>query len=56
MCMFITGIWTGCFKMERSAECRGALAAASLVAGVHLLQSITAQNAEFTESTFTSGN
>jgi hypothetical protein len=31
------GIWTGCFKFDRYPDCRGALAAASLVTAVSIL-------------------
>jgi hypothetical protein len=31
------GIWTGCFKFDRFPNCRGALAAASLVTSMHIL-------------------
>jgi hypothetical protein len=31
------GIWTGCFKFDRFPQCRGALAAASLVTSMHML-------------------
>jgi hypothetical protein len=56
-------VWTGCFKFEKSAYCRGALAAASQVVAMHLLYDIAGpskdanamKRKEFTESDFVSG-
>jgi hypothetical protein len=39
------GIWTGCFKLERSFNCRAALAAALLVDAAHLLADLTQEKA-----------
>ena len=49
------GVWTGCFKLERSADCRGALAAAALVSSAHILHDLTARRKDKSESTFVGG-
>lgn len=49
------GIWTGCFKMEKMADCRGALAAASLVVSTHLLSDIAGEHKHFKESDLARG-
>jgi len=49
------GVWTGCFKLEKSPSCRGALAAAALVSAVHILYDVSGRRKDFSESTFVSG-
>lgn len=50
------GIWTGCFALEKSADCRGALAAASLVIAVHQIADIAGRKKTITtESQFVRG-
>ena len=36
----VGGIWTGCFKLKDSPDCRGAVAAASIVVSTHLIADI----------------
>lgn len=49
------GVWTGCFKLEKAAECRGALAAAALVSSAHTLHELTARRRDKSESIFVGG-
>lgn len=49
------GIWTGCFKMEKSSPCRGALAASAYVAATHMIYDFSKKQKEFSESAFTAG-
>jgi hypothetical protein len=49
------GIWTGCFRLERNADCRGALAAAALVISTHFVADIAARGKSFQESQFVRG-
>ena len=49
------GIWTGCFKMERSSPCRGALSAAAIVSSTHIIYDIAGRRKEFSESSFVAG-
>lgn len=49
------GVWTGCFKLEKSASCRGALSAAALVSSAHILYDIAAKHKDLTESAFIAG-
>jgi len=50
------GIWTGCFKLEKSAECRGALAAASQVASMHMISDFAGKSkTSWSESSFIAG-
>jgi hypothetical protein len=55
------GIWTGCFALQESAYCRGALASAALVVASHLLVDIagdasTAATGSSSSSSSSSGN
>ena len=49
------GVWTGCFKMEKSSPCRGALAAAAIVSSTHIIYDIAGKRKEFSESSFIAG-
>jgi hypothetical protein len=49
------GVWTGCFKLEKSSSCRGALAAAAMVSSIHILYDSAAKRRDVSESTFVSG-
>mmetsp|Transcript_3919 Transcript_3919/g.8837 ORF Transcript_3919/g.8837 Transcript_3919/m.8837 type:complete len:578 (-) Transcript_3919:150-1883(-) len=49
------GIWTGCFKLDRNADCRGALAAASMVVSTHFLADVAGRAKTFQESQLVRG-
>lgn len=49
------GIWTGCFALEKNAECRGALAAAAMVTATYQLADIAGRQRSFSESNFVRG-
>ena len=40
------GIWTGCFRLLENSDCRGALAAASLVSASHILYDVSVRKRE----------
>ena len=40
------GIWTGCFRMIDNSDCRGALAAASMVSATHILYDVSVRKRE----------
>jgi hypothetical protein len=49
------GVWTGCFAYEKITECRGALAAASMVVATHFIADIAGKRKSFTETQFVRG-
>jgi hypothetical protein len=49
------GVWTGCFAFEKITECRGALAAASLVVATHFIADVAGRKKSFTETQFVKG-
>lgn len=49
------GIWTGCFKLEKTPECRGALAAAAIVVGCKIIVGITDKRKDFVETNLVVG-